>query len=378
MNAPGKSAVIRPACLFVCTAMVSLAFTATAIAAAPPQACGGTQQITDVVGDGHHNTTDVTAAWFAEAPGSLQAVIRVNAGNWAPDHDDSDVAGFALIYTVDGSVRFVRTITGRGTAPAYDYGSWSIEGGFVSQGSTTGAIQAGPGGATTIDMPALPTGTPVTKPFVLTYDGIEAGVPHWVDRAPGGVTPADGGFGADFIVGTCVPGALGDRIVATQLSARSSITGAKGVLVSGRVLPATDGIKVKVSVRAKKPVSLTATTAADGTFSVRAPLVETSRITATAGGIVSQELTVTVKSKVTLKLRKRGKRATFSGRTNPALPGVVLLLREGEYRSTARVKPRRGRFTFRLNSPRAGAYRAVFIPQKGRAERSTSNKGTIR
>ena len=44
-------------------------------------------------------------------------------------------------------------------------------------------------------------GAILARPFVLTYDGIDGVEPHWVDRAPGGVTPDGIEFGADYVVG---------------------------------------------------------------------------------------------------------------------------------------------------------------------------------
>ena len=43
----------------------------------------------------------------------------------------------------------------------------------------------------------------LARPFVLTYDGEEAGQPHWVDRAPGATTPDDTSPGADYVAGSC-------------------------------------------------------------------------------------------------------------------------------------------------------------------------------
>ena len=46
-----------------------------------------------------------------------------------------------------------------------------------------------PSGTVTLDVPAVAAGTVLARPFVLTYDGERRRRPHWVDRAPGGVTP---------------------------------------------------------------------------------------------------------------------------------------------------------------------------------------------
>ena len=41
-------------------------------AVAAPAPCGGTPQIADAVGDGHHENTDVTAAWLSEQAGACR------------------------------------------------------------------------------------------------------------------------------------------------------------------------------------------------------------------------------------------------------------------------------------------------------------------
>ena len=65
---------------------IAAAFAPQAWAQAPAP-CGGTPQITDAKGDGHHTNTDVTAAWLTEAAGRLQAVVQVDYGLWEPAHD---------------------------------------------------------------------------------------------------------------------------------------------------------------------------------------------------------------------------------------------------------------------------------------------------
>ena len=43
---------------------------------------------------------------------------------WEPAHDDSDAAGFAVLYTAGGP-RYVRVEAPRGAAPRYDHGTWT-------------------------------------------------------------------------------------------------------------------------------------------------------------------------------------------------------------------------------------------------------------
>lgn len=368
----------------VVAAMVTLvlvgAFSGSALAA--PAACGGSAQIVDLKGDGHHNTTDVLSAWIAESPGSLQAVIKVAYGNWYTDHaDDGSVeAGFALIYTVGSQQRYVRLTAPVSGPLAYDYGTYVAPSGFLTEGSTTGSVVHGTDGTATVDLPQLAVGTVIERPYVLTWDGIEDGLPHWVDRAPGGTSVEDTSYGADFVVGTCIPGAFdSNAVLATKVAARSVVRGTQRVAVSGSILPARSGVPVQITLKGLRSRVLETVTAADGSFSVSPKVGETSTVSAVAGGRASGAITITMRSKTSIRIvRRAGGKVIVRGRTNPALPGKVLFLRDGDYRSTARVNARNGRFTIRLRRPRKGRYVAVYIPTNGRAERSTSNRGKIR
>ena len=88
--------------------------------AEPPAPCGGTPQITDATDDGHHKNTDVLAAWLTESGGRVQAVIRVQVGLWAPAHDDSTEAGYALLYESGGAIHYVRARATPAAPPTYD------------------------------------------------------------------------------------------------------------------------------------------------------------------------------------------------------------------------------------------------------------------
>lgn len=377
-NQPIKFALLATAVVLLAAAAVP-----TARAAAP--ACGGTPHMTDAVGDGHHATTDITGAWIAETPSSLQAVIRVTAGNWASDHDGPvGVVGFALIYSVGSETRYVRVEAKAGVAIGYDHGTWSLGGGFQSAGTTTGSIEAGFPGHATIDIPPLPAGTVLSNLFALTYDeedGNSASADlHWVDRAPGGTTPIDATFGADFTVGSCIPGALPDgTVVGVSLRAPLKKTGRGRVEVGGKVIPAAAGVPVRIELRGTSTRSTTVTTATDGQFTAKPVIGETTTLRAFAGNVRSGEVTVSMHPRTRISVRKlRGSRVRILGSVSPALPGRVLLVRSGEYRSTAKTRTRRGAFRFTLRRPVKGGYRAVFIPDKGRAERSTSNRGVIK
>ncbi len=216
--------------------------------------------------------------------------------------------------------------------------------------------------------------------FVLTWDGV--GVePHWVDRAPGGVTPAGTEYGADYRVGPCggAGGTAGLSVSSVQLRARSKLVGGGKVTVKGSIAPARGGVPVELTAKARRAVVRKLTTRADGTFSVSMPVSETTQLRAVAGGIGSQTQTVTVVSKVRIKVRHlRGGGVLVRGKVRPKLPGRVLLLRTTSAIPSARTVARKGRFTFRFKHLRRGTYQAVFIPSKGRAERATSNRGVIR
>jgi hypothetical protein len=139
-------------------------------------------------------------------------------------------------------------------------GTWSSPGTFVSAGSTTGSLEPGPGGAATIDIPAATgavAGAVLEDPFVLTWDGYGVSEPHWVDRAPGGTTPAGSEYGADYVVGGCgTPGGPGGTpgpgeapLAAVALSAPAKRTGAGRVRVRGRVVPGRGGVPVELTQR---------------------------------------------------------------------------------------------------------------------------------
>ena len=291
--------------------------------AAPPAPCAGTQ-ITDAPGDGHHTNTDVTAAWLTESAGRLQAVVQVNNGLWAPAHEDSASAGVALLYELAGQTRYVRVqMFAGGAAPTFDQGTWTRAGGFASAGATGGALTTGAGGTVTLDVAAVAAGTVLARPFVLTYDGEESGQPHWVDRAPGATTPDDTAAGADFVAGSCAPAAPGTptgpvTTTAVELKAPKKKTGGGTVTVSGTVTPARAGVTVAVTASARRSTTRTVTTGADGSFSLKLPLSETTRVRAVAEGRGSQTLTVQMYSKVRVKLRRlKSGTVVVSGTTSP-------------------------------------------------------------
>jgi hypothetical protein len=365
---------------------LAAAFIAPAVARGAPPACNNSPQIADASGDGHHSGTDVLAAWWSESSGHLQAVIQVRAGLFVAEHDDAQIngSGFALVFSQGGATRYVRATAPAqahaGDPVAFDYGTYASPGGFASTGATNGVAERSPGaGTVTIDVPGVAAGEVLANPFVVTYDGINNGMPDWVDHAPGGVDPAEASFGADYIAGSCGAGAAPpvSGVTSVELDAPAKVKGRRTVTVRGRVLPARGGVAVTLTrTRAK---TLTLTTAADGTFASRVAVGETSRLRATAGGIASRELTLTMYSKVRIKIKRRKDgSALVTGTVDPRLPGRVLWLRTSAVTPSARTSARNGKFRLRLRHPRHGRYQAVFIPSGKRAERATSNTGVIR
>jgi hypothetical protein len=374
----------------------------TALGAAP-EPCGGVAQISDPSGDGHHPNTDVLAAWFSEQAGRLQAVIKVNVGDWLPAHRASDAAGWAMLFDVGGQTRYVRLEAPATGAARYDYGTWTLAGGFVPAGATAGEVAPGAGGTVTIDVPAetgAAAGALLAHPFVLTYEHEPAATDpfHWVDHAPGGVTPEEAVFGADYVVGSCQPSATAaggagapaegaaaaaPATTALVLTARRQLTGSGRVQASGRVVPPRGGVTVRVIVKAsgsaKAPVERFARTLADGSFAVSIPVSESSTVSAVGEGINAQTLVITVRSTVRMTLRRlRGGKTVVSGLVRPLLPGRVLLLRTNAATPSATAWARHGHFRFPARRLVRGRYQAVFIPSGNRAERSTSATGVIR
>src|SRR4051812_26851716 len=366
---------------FLAAGALALAAAPATAAAAPPAPCHNAPQLTDVASDGHHPGTDLLAAWWSEATGHLTATIQVRSGLFVAEHDDADIngSGFALIYNGTSYLRALAPAQEHAGDPvAFDYGTYA-NGAFTSAGATTGTVDKGPNGSVTIDTAAAP-GTRLSAPYVLTWDGINNGVPTWVDHAPAGTDPADPSIGADYIVGSCNPIVAPVTTTAVTISAPKSVTGRRTITVTGRVVPARGGVTVALVRDAAKDATSTATTAADGTWSVKVPIGETTRLRATAEGIGSNELTVTANANVKIKVRRRHDgSAVVTGTVDPKLPGKVLWLRTNAVAPSARTTAKRGG-TFRLvlKHPKRGRYQAVFIPNGERAERATSNTGVIR
>lgn len=369
----------------LCALVVAIG--APVASAAAPQPCGGPQVI-DVSGDGHHSSSDVLAAWFSEESGHLTATIKVRSATWEPEHEDAEEngSGFAMLFSLGGQTHYVRARAWpHGEKPvSYDYGAFAQGSWFTSAGVTSGeVVYAAFGGTVTIDVPEAigAAGAKLAGPFVLTYDGITAGLPDWVDQAPGGTAPTDSARGADYVVGSC--NAATGGTVAVQLRAPASLTGSGKARISGRVAPARAGVAVELSRRGKVGGSkvLHLTSAADGSFSATAPVREVTRFSAVAEGISSQTLTVDVRSRTKVHVRRLRSGATLiGGRLDPALPGRLLLLPVGEVKPRAVSRVHGGRFRLRFGAGKLapGGYQVVYIPARARAERSTSNTVKVR
>ena len=372
--------------------LLALAALAVPAGAAVPQPCGGVPQISDPNGDGHHSSTDVLSAWFSEEAGRLQAVIKVKVGSWEPEHEDADLngSGFAMIFTVGGKNVYVRARDWpHSEKPVeFDYGTYAAGSWFSSAGTTSGeVVYATTGGTVAIDVPAAlgaAPGTRLASPYVLTYDGITAGVPDWVDQAPGGTPPSSPARGADYVVGSC-GGAAGPvgagGVVAVQLSAPTRIVGARKVTVSGRVVPAQAGVAVALTRKGRGSKVSQLRTDAAGRFAVKLPIREATDLRADAGGIASQTVTVGVRSKVAIRAGiLRSGAVRILGRVDPRLPGRLLLLPAGEIEPARTQQATGKRFSLRFAPGRLdpGRYQVVYIPKAGLAERSTSNVVRVR
>jgi hypothetical protein len=396
----GARAHARRACILALAVGSVVIGDSVAVAQAPPP-CNNAPQITDALGDGHHDGTDVLAAWFSEAGGGLQAVIQVRSGIWVPQHSDATVngSGYAMLFALGGDTKYVRASAAPDGTMTYDYGTYTGPSTFTTTGdATTGSVVYATGGTVTIDIPAALGATPgavLGSPFVLTYDGIVLGVPTPVDHAPGGQLPDDAARGADYVVGSCAatagPGVTGPgtgapasgatgNVTAVRLTAPKRLVGGGTAAIAGSVVPAQAGLDVRLSRHGIATAFSHAKTAANGTFRFTVPVREITEVRATAGGINSDTLTVDVASKVRVHVRRlRGGIVGIDGTYSPALPGRALLLGRFSAKPKATRSIKGGRFGFRFSRARAprGSLQIVVVPSRGRAGRATSNTVTL-
>lgn len=362
-----------PRIAWVAAAIAAPVLAVAPVAAAAPVPCGGSAQITDVIGDGHHQNSDVTAAWFSGTPQALQAVIKLRVGIFEPAHDDSAAVGFAMIFRTVGEWHYVRAQGDRSGVVTYDYGSWSPLAYFQSMGATSGsATVENSTGLVAIDVPAafgITASSIISSPFVMTSDGADGGVPHWVDRAPGGTMPDSVEYGADLVVGACAASADGPRGV--TLTGPLRMTGGGTAVVTGTVVSAGAGVPVTLAATGVASATYSATTTAGGAFSARIPIRATTTIRATAAGLGSPTITVIAREKVVVP---RSARASSSLKVvvTPALPGKALLLRPTGFEPLATARVRGGVATFRIPASAIGRAQVVIIPDGARAERGQS------
>lgn len=343
------------------------------VASAAPVPCGGTAQVTDASGDGHHQNSDVLSAWFSGTPEALQAVIKLRFGLFQPAHDDSDAVAFAMVFRTGAEWRYVRAQADRAGAVTYDYGTWSPLTYFQPFGATTGstAVEGG-AGIVVIDIPSsfrLDAASVVSTPFVMTSDGVTDGVPHWVDRAPGTTSPDSSEFGADLVVSACLPGTVG--VGGVTLSAPARVVGGGMARVAGVVAGVEAGVPLAVTYTGVGTTSVLATTEAGGAFTVRIPIRATTTIRATAEGLSSPTVTVIARERVAVRSVVRAA-GVMKATVSPALPGKALLLRPVGFQPLATARVRNGVATFRVPASAVGRAQVVIIPDGGRAERGQS------
>ncbi len=365
---------VIPRIAWVAAAIAAPVLAFAPVASAAPVPCGGTAQITDASGDGHHQNSDVISAWFSGTPEALQAVITLRLGLFEPAHDDSDAVAYAMIFRTGTDWRYVRAIAGRAAAITYEYGTWSPLTYFQPFGSTTGSATVENGsGVVAIDIPTVFGITPVSTistPFVMTNDGMDGGIPHWVDRAPGGVAPDSGEYGADLVVGACstaVDGATG-----VTLSGPVRMVGAGTARVTGVVAGAQAGVAVTLIATGVVTRTYTSTTTGGGAFTASIPIRATTTIRATAAGLGSPTITVISRERVTVKGRVRASRSATVV-VSPALPGRALLLRPVGFQPLATARVRNGVATLHVPASAVGRAQVVIIPDGGRAERAQSS-----
>ncbi|HXV33757.1 MAG TPA: hypothetical protein VD769_07085 [Gaiellaceae bacterium] len=375
-------------------ALVALATLAAAavpagggVALVPPEPCSPGVVITDPTGDGHHDPTDVTAAWLSEEnAGNLQAVIQVALGNWDAEHDEPEIAaGYVFLFSKGGTTKFVRLSVDEFFDPTYDYGTYdpALTNPFVHEGDTTGSIDPlaqipplpapGPGTAV-IDVPSSVAvdGDVLKNNFVLTYDGLLDAGPTWVDVAPGGDLPNEAQPGPSFTVGSCT---------GVTVAAPASIKGGKTVTVSGSVDPAAEGIDVTIT-RTTVPgvvAETMATTDVNGDYSALVPVRETTFVKATANGIDSTTRKITVRSTVTIRaVRLRNGKTRIQGVARPKLPGRIQLIKTTAFVPAASKTIAGGSFRFTARKLKPGRWQVIYTPRAGRAVRSISPAVRVR
>ena len=159
-----------------------------------------------------------------------------------PEHDDAEIngSGFAMLFSVGESVAYVKATHRRPRTKRPSTTAPTRRGLFVSQGRRPVRFSTWPGpGQSQSTCRRRPVRFRSDAPgrFVLTYDGINAGEPDWVDRAPGGTAPGDAARGADFQRGSCIAIDLHAPDHDSFVPGRSTSSGS---LLGGSALPTGD------------------------------------------------------------------------------------------------------------------------------------------
>ena len=362
--------------------LVALAWAGVA-SALPPPACDPAVVINDSHTDGHHGPTDVLSAWLSEEDGGdLQAVIKVDLGNWDAEHDEDEiVAGYVFLFTVNGATRFVRLSVDVDFQATYDYGTYTFPNTFTSQGMTTGRREPEPtlppwsgDGTAVIDIPTIVAddGDLLTDTFVLTYDGIVGGPPNpptWVDAAPGGELAGRGRVRA-----------LLPRRRVRRRPAQRAADGYRRA--EGDDLGHGDPCRGR---RRRRDHARDAERDLQHYDRSRRHLLDPNVRAREDDGrrgrrrsSQSQTRTIRVRSEVTIKAKELANGKTkITGKTNPALPGRIQLFKTTAFFPTTTKQIGGGTFQLPAKNLKPGRYQVLYTPRGGRALRDFSNKVTV-
>ena len=324
--------------------------------------------------------------------GRLQAVIQPRAAVWEPAHDESDAAGFALLYTAGGA-DCATCAPWRRAAPArFDHGTWTARRRLRQRRRRRPARRRRGRRRVTIDVPAIAPGTVLARPFVLTYDGGTGADLHWVDRAPGGDDARRRRSSAPTTSSARAAAAWPARPAraaapATDHGGRSSTRPARvvggGSAHGRRPRRARRGPASRVALTATARAAgraPRAVTQADGSFSLLLPIGETTRRARRRGG----DRLADAHDHRRLDGPHPRAPAGAAARPRPRAPST----RAARPRAAApprrrrahrhREAPATGASRFRLAPPARGPLPGRLHPVRRRAERSTSNTGVIR
>ena len=344
-----------------------------------PGPCNGTFQITDPQGDYHHENTDVLGGFFRHAGGTLTANVLVKTMSKTVSHDQNRSVFWRMQWTsADGKGHYVQASADRnaGGALGFEYGSVSGTT-YTREGETAGKLFEGPNGLAQIAVPSAAGAAPgatLSRPVAFTGEtALAGGGVDWGDRAPGGSgapDAADTNAGADYVVGDCAApaqssggssgapaaGVQSVSLDRTRLTARYH----RLLSVTGRITPATAGVRVEL-VDAAGTVLGHRTTTADGRFAIPLRVKRNAQLRARAAGVGSATLPLTVRPLVRMREHsvKRGLRITGSVRPNRSGAADVEQRAGGQWIVVATTTLRRGRFSVLVRGVHRGRFRLV-------------------